>query len=194
MIHIRNTFSVGIHCTYTLIIHIPNSWKKTFTQKFYIFPGGSVVKNLHANAGDIEDMGSIPGFERSPGEGNGNPLQYSCLGNPMDGRAWWTTVPGVTESWTRLSTHVFKNIWRFRKISHKALTVLTNPSCLKYHCFIKMLFYSFLKFTNSVIGKTHKEGWVWFFQFQHNRYITIWDDRQKWTSTDITIIFQFTNM
>ena len=97
MIHIRNTFSVGIHCTYTLIIHIPNSWKKTFTQKFYIFPGGSVVKNLHANAGDIEDMGSIPGFERSPGEGNGNPLQYSCLGNPMDRGIWWAIVHGVAE-------------------------------------------------------------------------------------------------
>ena len=56
-----------------------------------------MVKNLHANAGDIEDMGSIPGFERSPGEGNGNPLQYSCLGNPMDRGAWWAIVHGVAE-------------------------------------------------------------------------------------------------
>ena len=56
-----------------------------------------MVKNLHANAGDIEDMGSIPGFERSPGEGNGNPLQYSCLGNPMDRGIWWAIVHGVAE-------------------------------------------------------------------------------------------------
>ena len=56
-----------------------------------------MVKNLHANAGDIEDMGSIPGFERSPGEGNGNPLQYSCLGNPMDRGAWWAIVHRVAE-------------------------------------------------------------------------------------------------
>ena len=52
------------------------------------FPGDSVVKNPPANAGY---MGSIPGLGRSPGEGNGNPLQYSCLENPMDGGAWWAT-------------------------------------------------------------------------------------------------------
>ena len=54
-----------------------------------------VVKNLPANAGDISDAGSIPGLGRSPGEGNGNPLQYSCLENSMDRRAWWATVHGV---------------------------------------------------------------------------------------------------
>ena len=54
-----------------------------------------MVKNLPANAGD---EGSIPGSGRSPGEGNGNPLQYSCLGNPMDRGAWWATVRGVAES------------------------------------------------------------------------------------------------
>ena len=56
-----------------------------------------VVKNLPANAGDIRDTGLIPGSERSPEEGNGNPLQYSCLENPMDRGAWWATVLGVTE-------------------------------------------------------------------------------------------------
>ena len=49
------------------------------------------------------DLGSIPGSGRSPGEGNGNPLQYSCLENPMDGEAWWATVHGVAKSQTRLS-------------------------------------------------------------------------------------------
>ena len=61
-----------------------------------------VVKNLSANAGDIRNAGSIPGSGRSPGGGHGNPLQYSCLGNPMDGGAWQAAVRGVTESWTRL--------------------------------------------------------------------------------------------
>ena len=45
----------------------------------------------------------IPGSGRSPGEGNANPLQYSCLGNPMDRRVWWATVHGITKSWKRLS-------------------------------------------------------------------------------------------
>ena len=56
------------------------------------FSGGSVVKNLPANAGDVD---SIPGLRRSPGEGNGNPLQYSCLENPIDRGAWQATVHGV---------------------------------------------------------------------------------------------------
>ena len=61
------------------------------------FPGGSVVKNLPANAGDV---GSIPGLGRSATEGNGNPLQYSCLDKPMDRRAWLATVHRVTMSCT----------------------------------------------------------------------------------------------
>ena len=63
---------------------------------------GLVVKNLPANAGDV---GSIPGSGRSPGEGNGNPLQYSCLENSMDRRTWWATVHGVTKSQTWQSTY-----------------------------------------------------------------------------------------
>ena len=63
------------------------------------FPGGPVVKNLPANAGDL---GSIPGWGRCPGGGNGNPLQYSCLENPVDTGAWWATVHGVSKSQTRL--------------------------------------------------------------------------------------------
>ena len=68
------------------------------------FPGGSGVKASAHNAGDL---GSIPGSGRSPGDGNGNPLQYSCLENPMDGGAWWATVHGVTKSWTRLSNFTY---------------------------------------------------------------------------------------
>ena len=57
---------------------------RVITNIYKDFPGGSVVKNPVANAGDTGDAGSIPGSGRSPGEGNGNPLQYSCLGNLMD--------------------------------------------------------------------------------------------------------------
>ena len=56
------------------------------------FPGGSVVKNLPANAGDARGAGLIPGSGRSPGEGNGNPIQYPCLVNSIDTGAWWATV------------------------------------------------------------------------------------------------------
>ena len=59
------------------------------------------VKNSPANAGDVRDIGSIPGSGRSPEGGNVNPLQYSCLENPMDRGAWWPTVHGITKSWTR---------------------------------------------------------------------------------------------
>ena len=57
------------------------------------FPGGTVVKNWSANGGDL---GSIPGWRRSPGGGHGNPLQYSCLENAMNRESWWATVHGVT--------------------------------------------------------------------------------------------------
>ena len=64
------------------------------------FPGGSEVK---ASASNVGDLGSIPGSGRYPGEGNGNPLQCSCLVNPMNGGAWWATVHRVAKSQTRLS-------------------------------------------------------------------------------------------
>ena len=66
------------------------------------FPGGASGKGPACNAGDIRDKGSIPGSGRSPGEGNGNPLQYSCLKNPMARGAWWATVHGVAKSQTGL--------------------------------------------------------------------------------------------
>ena len=65
------------------------------------FPGGSDGK---ASVHNMEDLGSIPGLGRSPGEGNGNPLQYSCLENSKDREDWWATVHGVAKSQTRLSS------------------------------------------------------------------------------------------
>ena len=73
----------------------PNLWD-------WGFPGGTVVKNPSANAGDTGDVGSISELGRSPGGEHGNPLQYSCLENLMDRGAWWAMVHGVAKSWTQL--------------------------------------------------------------------------------------------
>ena len=74
------------------------------------FLGNSVAKNLPGNAGDSGDMGSTSGSGRSLEEGNGNPLQYSCLENPVDRGVRQTTAHGVTKSQTQLSTHELKKI------------------------------------------------------------------------------------
>ena len=71
---------------------------------FMGIPGGSGVKHPFANAGDTGDKSLIPEWGRSPGVGNGKPLQYSCLATSMDRGAWWATVHGVAKSWTRPST------------------------------------------------------------------------------------------
>ena len=65
-----------------------------------VFPSGSRSEESAYSAGDTRDTGTIPGSGRSPGEENGNSLQYSCLRNPMDRRAWWATVNGVAKSQT----------------------------------------------------------------------------------------------
>ena len=71
------------------------------------FPGGSEAK---ASAWNVGDPGSIPGSGRSPGEGNGNPRQYCCLENPMDGGAWWATVYGDAKSRTGLSGFTYQSL------------------------------------------------------------------------------------
>ena len=78
--------------------------------KYMVSQVAQVVKNLPANAGDRRDAGSIPGLGRSPREGNGNPVQESCLENPMDRGAWWATVHGVTKSQTQQSMHIHTHI------------------------------------------------------------------------------------
>ena len=82
------------------------------TVLFYITPnslkgflGGSDGKESTFKESNVGDLGSIPGLRRSPGGGQGNPLQYFCLQNPMERRAWWATVHGVTKSWTQLGSN-----------------------------------------------------------------------------------------
>ena len=96
LIVIKNLFLYRDHCPYFL------KSSKNIASVFCIlgFSGDSAVQNLPTNAGDV---GLIPGSGRSPGEGNGNPLQYSCLENPMDRGAWWAILHGVRESQTQLS-------------------------------------------------------------------------------------------
>ena len=79
----------------------------------------AVVKNPPANAGDVKDLGSIPGSGRSPGGGHGNPLQYSCLENPMDRGAWWAAVHGAAKSRTRLK----------RQQARTRLTLCNHMNC-----------------------------------------------------------------
>ena len=80
------------------------------------FPGGSEVK---ASACNAEDLGLIPESERSPGEGNGNPLQYSCPENPMDGGAWWSTVHGVAKNQILLSNLTNLKVKKDYESTHK---------------------------------------------------------------------------
>ena len=92
------------------------------------FPGGSVVKNPPANAGDTRDSGLIPGLERFPGAENANPLQYSCLENSMDREAWRATVQGVAERWTPLSPYTADS---FRSSTLSGLTTDFSRAFLK---------------------------------------------------------------
>ena len=108
---------------YSLYLQFPNNPNNAPERYIYIFlsiypsfyldfPGGLAVKNLPANAGDV---GLISELGRSPGEGSGNPLQYYCLENPMDGGAWEATVHGVAKSQTRLSDFTIVTIpWLLR--------------------------------------------------------------------------------
>ena len=89
------------------------------------FPGGSDSKESACNAGDL---GLIPGLGRSPEEGNDNPLQYSCLENPMDRGAWWATVGGVAKSQTRLSRLSLSPLIRVLSALHNYPYLILNKS------------------------------------------------------------------
>ena len=100
-----------------LTLQFPNIIYLMLVTSLLGFPGGSEVKASACNAGDL---GSIPGLGRSPGEGNGTLLQYSCLENPMDGGAWWATVHGVAKSQTWLSDFTF---------TFTSLLMMVHPLC-----------------------------------------------------------------
>ena len=115
---------------------------------FRHFHGGSDGKVSAYNAGD---PGSIPGSGRSPGERNGNQLQYSCLENPMDGGVWWATVHGVAKSWTLLSTFT-----SLHPVSHRGYNILhSHQKCAMFiistHSLRHLL--SLFCFDNSQSGK-----------------------------------------
>ena len=88
-------------------------------------PGSSDSK---ASAYHVGDQGSIPGSGRSPGEGNGNPLQYSCLENPMDGEAWWATIHGVAKSQTLLNDFTFFLAFFLFSFLHSSVILPLIPS------------------------------------------------------------------
>ena len=89
----------------TSLCGVDRYWIKVPVPLLWTSQVAAVVKNLPANAGDTRDLSSILGSGRSSGVGNGNPLQYSCLGNPMDWRNCWATVYGITKNWLWLSAH-----------------------------------------------------------------------------------------
>ena len=103
---------------------------KIFVCLFQGFPGGSVVKNLHANARDTGDLASIPGSRRSPWVGNGNPLQYSCLKNSMDREAWWATAHRVAKGQIRLSN------WA---CMHAYYNISVMPECISIGYFLPLI-------------------------------------------------------
>ena len=97
-----NTHLYIIYLFKSVVVSILHVYSVSLYRNIQGFPGCSDGKESACNAGGL---GSISGLGRSPGEGNGNTPQYSCLENSMDRGAWWATIHGVTKSWTLLSTH-----------------------------------------------------------------------------------------
>ena len=109
------------------------------------FPGGSEVKASACNEGDL---GSIPGSGRSPGEGNGNPLQYPCLENPMDGGAWWATVHGVAKGRTWLSDFTFTFLIKLFSLKH----LIKEMKCFKGNFYMHFFPFS--------LPQVHQRHWM----------------------------------
>jgi len=105
----------------------------------------TVVKNLPANARDLRDAGSVPGLWRYPGGGDGNPLQYSCLENPIDRRAWWATVHRIAKSWEQpkqLSMHthsVYMSTLLSQESIHSICSRVSNFPFLIFSYTLKVL-------------------------------------------------------
>ena len=132
--------------------------------------GGSVVKKPPARAEDAGDTGSIPWSGRSPGGGNGNPLQHSCLDNPMDRGAWRATVCGVIKSWTWLSDWTLEIATVFYYILIQKYEVL-REECWNFtagEIVTGTLIHSFAHF-HSLTGHTHASKW----NYSCARYISL---------------------
>ena len=120
------------------VCHVPG-WVLSINTLIYSlqgFPGGSVGKESACNAGDAGVAGSIPGSGRSPGAGYGNPLQYSCLENPMDKGAWQATVHRVTKSQTQLkwlSAHTCMYCYYSHFINEETNIYIGQVVCLRSH-------------------------------------------------------------
>ena len=129
-----NTVNLQVQGTFVFISWVNSQNCVSFSHGF---PGGSVVKNPPAKA---RDVGVLPGLGRSPGEGNGNPLQYSCLENPMDRGTWWATVHGVTKSQTPLKrlTHTHDPITIFLIVLGLFSVGLFLPSEVPLACVVKL--------------------------------------------------------
>ena len=115
------------------------------------FPGGTGGKESTCNAEDLRDLGSIPGLKRSPGGGHGNPLQYSCLENPIDRGAWWATAHGVAQSWTWLkwlSMHA-----RSYSVVHIQYPVITTMEKIRQcvYMYVCVYIYVYIKLNHLIV-------------------------------------------
>ena len=130
----------------------PNTFPQLLVVLLFSFglPGGTVVKSLATNAGEANDVGSMPGSGRSPGVGNGKPLQYSCQENSRG--AWWATVHGVTKGRTQLSMHActccsvtksYPTLWDPMDCSQAPLSTLSQ-SLLKFMPTESVMLYYYL--------------------------------------------------
>ena len=128
--YLQGLISRGAQVTVMLGDHLNTTSLKGLTSQ-----GALVVKNLPASAGDKRDAGSTPGSGSSLGGGHGNPLQRSCLGNPMDRGAWWATVHVVTKSWRRPSTHTHTHTRKACQFS-----IRTKRWC-HFYLFVHLFFY-----------------------------------------------------
>ena len=112
--------SISLFCMFSQFFKVPF----TLNSQSWASQVALIVKNPPASAGDMRDMGLIPGWGRPPGEGHGKPFQYSCLENSMDRGAWWAIVHGVTKSWTRLK----QPSTRSQSISVSLISIRVNHS------------------------------------------------------------------
>ena len=144
-IFLDSKITVGGDCSFLIALTIGAFVGKMMSLLFNMpssfvmaFPGGSLFKNVPANAGEAN---SIKKLRRSPGEGNGNPLPYSCLRNPMDRGAWRATIYGVIKSWTQLSNWTHTHAIMIQKTNLPLLWINVfkkNHSCLLWRFLLGM--------------------------------------------------------